>query len=340
MTLNILFMTKKRDDLVCLDYGHYFEQAVGKVANCKWAGRGWPDHLSEPLNATVRRVMPDVDWVIYYDFEIRRELIPVKIPKPHKRSFKVATITSDIHKEPYKYTNTLNNEPWDAFLMLYTMLGSQVNHRGHGWIKTDPERYLKALNSPIMRLTPSIDPTVFNMFNSERDIDALFLGTVAKSYYPLRNAIYKKLPLEGKAQGWNTVVKRAPKGMSFSRKKKDYLERGHIVGERYADYLSRAKCFLFGTSIFKYPLLKFFEGMASGACIFSDAPLLGEELHLIPDENYVEINLKNWKAKLEYYMDNEEERKKMAMNGYKTTMKYHTNATRALELIDFLEAHR
>ena len=340
MTLNILFMTKKRDDLVCLDYGHYFEQAVGKIANCKWAGRGWPDYLSENLGHTVRRVMPDADWVIYYDFELRREGVPLRVPKPHKRSFKVATTTSDIHKEPHKYMTLLNNGPWDAFLMLYTMVGSQVNARGHGWIKTDPERYLKGLNAPIMRLTPSIDPAVFNMFNSERDIDALFLGTVAKAYYPLRNAIYKKLPAEGKAHGWNTVVKRAPKGMSFSRRKKDYLAKGHIVGGRYADYLSRAKCFLFDTSIFRYPLLKFFEGMASGACLFSDAPLLGEELHLIPGENYVEINLKNWKEKLKYYMDNPKARKTVAMKGYKTTMKYHTNDVRAREMVEFLEEHR
>jgi hypothetical protein len=171
MTLNILFMTLKRDDLVCLDSGHYFEQAAGKIANCKWAGRGWSLHRSEPLKATVKRVMPNADWVIYYDFEIRRESIFLQIPRPHKRKYKVATITSDLHKKPRKYLHTLNTEYWDAYLMLYTTLAAEINYeRGEGWKKTDPNIFLQGLNSPIFPLTPSIDPSVFNMFNKTSSV--------------------------------------------------------------------------------------------------------------------------------------------------------------------------
>ena len=49
--------------------------------------------------------------------------------------------------------------------------------------------------------------------------------------------------------------------------------------------------------------------------------------------------MKNWKSKLEYYLENEDERKRIAMNGYKTAMKYHTNDARAKSLIKFLKKH-
>jgi glycosyltransferase involved in cell wall biosynthesis len=339
--MNILFMTKKRDDLVCLDYGHYFEQAVGEIANCKWAGHGWPDYRSESLNMTVNRLMPDVDWVIYYDFEIRREMLKLRIPPHHKRKYKVATILSDLHKAPTSYIRMLNNERWDAYLMLYTQLAAMIDYnRGKGWKKTNPKQFLEHLSAPILPLIPSINPAIFNMVSRERDLDALFLGNAVQSFYPLRNDIYNNLKALGIKNKWKTFARWSPKGSSLNRKKDEYLERGEIVGPKYADYLSRAKCFLFGTSVFKYPLLKFFEGMASGACIFSDAPLLAEELHLRAGENYVNINIDNWKDKLKYYLEHEGERKKIALAGYRMTMKYHTNSRRAQELVAFLEAHK
>jgi hypothetical protein len=139
---------------------------------------------------------------------------------------------------------------------------------------------------------------------------------------------------------WRTLAKWSPKGKSFDRRKEEYLAKGDIVGKKYADYLSRAKCFLFGTSVFKYPLLKFFEGMASGACVFSDLPLQWQSFHFEPSKNMVNITIDNWKNRLKYFLDNKKERKKIALAGYKMTMKYHTNSTRARELISFLEKHR
>jgi len=341
MTLNILFMTIKRDGLVCLDYGHYFEREVGRIANCEWAGRGWPLHKSESLDSTVRRVMPDVDWVIYYDFEVRRESLPIKVPPPHRRRYKVATITSDIHKKPGEHITDLNNGPWDAFLMLYTMLGAEINYqKGKGWKKTDQNQFLQRLHSPIFPLTPSIEPSVFNMFSAERDIDAMFLGNATRYVYPLRFDIYHNLKALGIKNKWKTIVRWSPKGKSLERKKQEYLDRGDIVGEKYADYLSRTKCFLFGTSVFKYPLLKFFEGMASGACVFSDLPLQWEMFHFKPGENMVLISEENWQEKLKYYLDNESERKRIALEGYRMTMRTHTNEVRARELVKFLEEHR
>lgn len=115
---------------------------------------------------------------------------------------------------------------------------------------------------------------------------------------------------------------------------------GEIVGEEYARTLALSKTFPFGTSIFKYPLLKFFEAMACKTCVFADTPLTAEELHIIPDWNFVEVNEDNWEDKLEYYVSHDDERELIAQRGYDTVIKYHTTEVRARQVVDFLERHK
>jgi len=172
-------MSLKRDNLVCLNYGHYLEQAVSKIANCKWAGRGWPLHRDESLEMTVRRVMPNADWVIYYDFELRKEGIKPRVSPKRKRRYRVATITSDLHKSPGKYLSLLNNERWDAVLMLYTMLGAQSQGTGNKKKYSDvsSNMFPKRVRAPVFHLAPSVEPTMFNLFGGERTVDATFLGS-------------------------------------------------------------------------------------------------------------------------------------------------------------------
>ena len=58
-------MTPECSNEVSWLYLHHFEQAVSKIAECKWAGRGHKLHVNgENLNDTIRRVMPEADWAI------------------------------------------------------------------------------------------------------------------------------------------------------------------------------------------------------------------------------------------------------------------------------------
>ena len=66
-------------------------------------------------------------------------------------------------------------------------------------------------------------------------------------------------------------------------------------------------------------------------------PQTADELHLVSGENYVEITEDNWKEKLEYYLEDDVERERIAHNGYETAMKYHTSGVRAQQLMGFLE---
>ncbi len=116
--------------------------------------------------------------------------------------------------------------------------------------------------------------------------------------------------------------------------------QGHIVGDVYNETLSRSKVFIFGSSIYRYPLLKYLEGWGAGTLVMADKPLGAERMYLESDVNYVEINTKNWLNKLKYYIEEDDLREDIARRGHETAMKYHTAEIRAKELLSFLESQR
>ena len=100
---------------------HYLEQAVARIAKCEWAGHGHKLHISgEDLNDTIRRIMPDADWVIIHDRVHAR--FPQAVRIPEKRLCKVAYATADIHNNPPFTLSKWNAGNWDAFLMTVTLV--------------------------------------------------------------------------------------------------------------------------------------------------------------------------------------------------------------------------
>lgn len=349
--MRILFMTENFEDTVCIQAHYYLEQAIGKIAQCRWAGAGHPHHqLNENMAHTINRVMSRVNWVIYYDFGVMKRQVVVDIPpKGRNRRYKVAAYVGDLHREPKKYVRHLNNCGWDALLMAYTELGRQVTYetkrRQRRFVRRPialeqiPKNYYKKnLKIPFLHMAPNVSPEMFRPFDEPKQFDATFLGAVGLACYPLRNDIWRELPEYAEKMGWNSLLRRTPPGPSLDRKI-SRLQGRHLVGERYARALSASKIFIFGTSVFNYPLLKFFEGMACKTCVMADTPLHAEELHLVPDWNFVAINRRNWKEKLKYYLENDDEREEIAQRGYETVMKYHTSDVRAREVVDFLREY-
>ncbi|GAH46536.1 unnamed protein product, partial [marine sediment metagenome] len=125
--VNIVYATENFKDTVRQDALYYLEQEVGKLANCRWTGKGWPrNRPGEVMDITVQRVMPDADWFIYSIFcaIVRRALII--IPPKENRSYKVAAYTVDLHRTPSRFVKWLNQLGLDAVLMTTTRLGKQI----------------------------------------------------------------------------------------------------------------------------------------------------------------------------------------------------------------------
>jgi len=108
----------------------------------------------------------------------------------------------------------------------------------------------------------------------------------------------------------------------------------------YEDYLKiimHSKIFIFDGTIWNYAVPKYFECMGCKTLALAIKPEDGELLHFIPNENYVEVTVYNWRAQIEYYLSHDEESKKIAKNGLATVLKYHTSDIRAKELIETIK---
>lgn len=331
-------MSPNMEDSVCISCYTELEKAVGKLVNCKWAGRDYPEYRkNEALKDTVERVMPDADWVIYYGFDVMFNKVNVKVHP--RRRFKLAIYIGDMHRMPDQQINYINGHGWDALMMLYTQLGAYVNYGARKIDKIDPEYYLKKVRIPIFNMAPCVNQEIFKPADKPKDVDVTMLGALGLPWYPLRFKIFRQMPLIERQRRWKTVVNISPPGRSLERKISKLYGK-HYVGDKYVDIINRSKLFVFGTSVFKYPLLKFPEAMACRTCVAADTPLGAAELHLIRNWNYVEINENNWADKIDYYLKHPNEREEIAQRGYETFLKYHTTDIRAKQLVEFLEEHR
>jgi len=315
---------------------------MAQIADCKFWGPGRPDFVDEPLDATIKRLYGDdsPDWIITTSYmrEEKGRWIGFNAPPKKDRSWRIATFTSDIHRshvletDVAGYVNYLNRANFDAVLMLYT----QVPWCKWPRAKIDPQYYIKNLIPSTFHCPSWIDPTLFTPSDEASLYDVSFLGAFERSQHPIRTDIWKMLQHLADEHKWKIFRSRPPQEGSDLRMK--VLKKwGFTVGDEYANVLARSRAFIFGTSIYKYPLLKFMEGWASRTCVVADEPLTSRRIDLRDGENYVKISLENWKEKLVDILADEDRRQKIADEGYKTVMKYHTADVRARELLAWLK---
>jgi len=317
--MNVLWLTRKGKNYVgAPSTRHGFEVAVAKITKSTFAGKEWPLHIpGEHMEDTVKRLMPDVDWVIDRDNNLLE-------PKPE--GINVAHFISDLHAKHYYDMRTpeghitmLNNAGYDAIFMRY----SEVYGTG------SPSDIYKFLLPSAYWIPWSFDPNRFYP-RPLRKYDVAFLGNVNAKVYPLRRLIRDELHQLG--DKYKTFTSTSPKGKTFERKISE-----HLAGDKYADVLGHSAISIFDCSIYRYPLQKFFESLASGCLVVSTKPHGAESLGLIDGLTYVEINKDNWKKQLHYYLENPTEGKKIADRGHKIAHKYHTHEVRAGQFVKCLE---
>jgi len=318
--MNILWMTRKGERYIGDPFNrHGFEQAVAKITNSRFAGEEWPLHIpNERLEDTVKRVMPDADWIIDFDDNLH-------VPKPP--SLNVAHLVSDLHGKHYYHVGTpedhidlLNKAGYRALFLRYTEI--------HG-TPSPVDVYRRTLKPSVYWLPWSYDPHCFQP-RQPMIFDVAFIGSTIHSVYPLRRAIWDELTKLG--EKYRIFTAEAPQGGTFER-----LITEHLGGQSYADILSRSHIFIFDCSRFHYPLQKFFEGLGSGCLVMATKPSGAEALGLVDERTYVEINEDNWREKLHYYIENPDEGRKIAMRGSSMAYKYHIHDVRAEQVVGYLD---
>ena len=182
-------------------------------------------------------------------------------------------------------------------------------------------------------LPHSVDTRIFRDYNLPIEFDVVSAGSRMKSVYPLRRQIESTLA--------NTTDIRfaAPPHARFELMKGETPSKA-LIRENFAMFLTRSKMFAFGPSIYKYAVMKYFEGMACNTMVMAPTPFDAKDLHFVPGANFVEINEQNFLERIRYYLVNEEERREIARNGLRTVKKHHTVEIREKQLIRYLKAIR
>jgi len=105
----------------------------------------------------------------------------------------------------------------------------------------------------------------------------------------------------------------------------------------YAKAIAKSKMLVDGIGVFGYTTQRFTQAMASKTLVVSSLPYDNVDNHFIPDETFVEINENDFLDKIRYYLENNDERKRIVENAYKTVLQYHTCEIRAKQLVRIIE---
>jgi len=183
----------------------------------------------------------------------------------------------------------------------------------------------------------SVDTNIFKDYGFEREYDIFFIGAT-KALYGIRMRMIRALVKRAQEvkdikMFWRS---RPRHNKGWGPQMVAANERVYFRGD-YAKMIGRAKIFPFCGSKWRIAVPKYYETMACNTLAVADTPLDAKELHFKAGYNYVEIDKRNYMEKIDYYLENESERKKIALNGFNTIRKYHSSDVRARELIKIIE---
>jgi len=158
------------------------------------------------------------------------------------------------------------------------------------------------------------------------------MGTVGNCY-PLRKEIWENLYYA--ARGHRILRQEAPRGRTYDRDVAT-LQDSFLVGEDYRKALGETRILLFGCSVYRYALQKFFEGSASGCLVVSNAPAMAKRLGFKDKETYMKVDSFDWEDTIKYLLDNPDVVTDVARRGMRNVVKNHTHKVRARQFVEML----
>ncbi len=327
----------------------FFIHEVARQTPCKLAGKGFPDYVEgENIRQIIKRLYGEgePDWVIGVNVNSRTIGM----------NYGLARWIGDLHVNPDKLLTIANNQfdllflrvckaryyfpTLEDFYAVFPIPPENWVSSGH-LVEAEESYWTDQMKIPTRFFPVGIEDSHYTPRpENEKIYDVSLIASIG-NFYPLRLAISKEIEDLGKEHGWNVLLRRAPNDPDYRRDISKIhadaeLRKEWLVGTDYAEALTRSKIFIFGSSIFRYPVAKYLEGLMSECLVMADRPFHAEDLHLKDGFNYVEITRDNWKEKLEYYLDDDQLRETIARHGRETAIKYHTNKVRAAEFIQML----
>ncbi|WP_257349101.1 glycosyltransferase [Pseudalkalibacillus decolorationis] len=297
--LNILFLTKDRTHQMEKS-SHYFGEELKKQCNLTiWTEDG---HI-----ANILRQIPFTPDFIFINDVIDPRLAPtiqglknIKIP--------TGVLFHDISYEIQKRKQYVISHNIDYVF----------THYREAFLKWFPE-----FRNRMVWVPHSVNVDVHKDYMQKKTIDMLMMGATVRTVYPLRDYMLKKLTHQP-----GFIYHPHPGYCEV-----DKVEKGSLVGKDYAMEINRAKIFFTCNSVFKYPLMKYFEVLACNTLLLAPLSKDLQELGFRDGVNCVDVGYTNFLQKANYYLQNEQERKKIAQNGYQMVRMMHTTKHRVEQFL-------
>jgi Glycosyl transferases group 1 len=173
----------------------------------------------------------------------------------------------------------------------------------------------------------SINTGVFKDWNLQKKYDYLLMGLVhpvAEGNYPFRKKVLE-------------TFRHNP---NF----KHHAHPGHLVNWtsnplvdiKYSKEINKAKIFFTCGSTLNYPVMKFFEVPACNTLLLAESNNDIFELGFRDKVNFISCKSNDVKEKAEFYLKNKKIRNQISKNGYNFIRKRHSNITRAIQFLDYV----
>lgn len=176
---------------------------------------------------------------------------------------------------------------------------------------------------------------------NNKKYDVCMFGS-ASGTYTFRKEIYKELNNFATENNLKLITGARPPeakyDINFMNNYDEEKREKFKVGDEYIKTIQQCKIMITSTDkMYGYPVKKFFEGAMTGCLVLSDEPFLAKKLGFVDGETYVKINKDNWKEKVLYYLEHEDERNIIIKKARNNFLKKHTNQIRVKNLVDEMD---
>lgn len=284
---------------------YHMQEAINKIAEVKFYGPGGGRFTSEfNVKKIVEKENPDVIafWstqLSFHDVDKTNIFRSCRCSDPHAPNF----------ERHVKFLNS-NNIP-SAFLAVYETMVEKYKER--------------CPNTYFWHSKLALDHNVwFDKGHADRPWDCSFVGSTGSDCYPMRQKIIRTLSN-------NSKIKFYSRHLDTKLVTTDQWD-AELNG--YLELLNRTKITPFSNGIFNYPVQRWHDAMACGCLVIAETPLDAEAMHFTPYYNYVPLDPNNIEKQVLFYLQNENERKRIVKNAHDTFLKYNTTEIRAREFIE------
>lgn len=303
--LNILILVRRFDKMFPKHKVKYeFIQALERVANVSY------HHEDGDILSILKQQKNRPDFIFHYDITAKNRLSP-HIKHLNKIDIPVGAYVIDAHWK--------NDQRKKYFKENNISLIFSVSK--HPFLNRFPEYKSKFRFLPF-----SINPTIIKNWNLKKDIDFLLMGHLSNNY-PFRTAVRDQMK---DVNGF--VYHKHPGHLKKDRSL-------YIIDEDFGKELNRAKIFFTCGSIYQYPVMKYFEVPGCNTLLIAEENPDIRELGFEDGIHYIAANSSNFYEKGLYYLQNDKERKNIALSGYKFIHKHHTHRIRAQQFIRYVKEY-